>query len=105
MKISAVQTNIQNSYYKNLSCKNNTRQKQQKTEQVTFKGNGSGALIGLGTGLVTSLAIFGGGAIAGFLAIPAILGSAISIATGAAFAAAGDKIEDKITGNKNKEEQ
>ncbi len=105
MKISAVQTNIQNSYYKSLSCKNNTQQEHQKNEQIAFKGNGGGALIGLGTGLITSLAILGGGVIAGFLAIPAILGSTISIATGAAFAAAGDKIEDKIIGHKNKEKQ
>ena len=67
-----------------------------------FKGSGDGALAGLGFGLCGGLIAIGGAAVAGIFLLPAIIGGAAVVAAGAAGAYVGDKIEDKITKNKNK---
>ena len=81
----------------------------EQTDTVTvsstqFKGNGGGALTGLGTGLIGGLLVFAGGAITGLLVVPVAIGSLGIIAAGAAGAYVGDKIEDAITGTGKKKD-
>ena len=76
-------------------------QPEQPIANPTFKG-GDGALAGLGGGLITGLIVIGGGAIAGVLALPTIIGSAAIVGAGVAGAYIGDKIGDAITGKNKK---
>ena len=75
----------------------------QEFSPVQFKGKGTGMLVGLGTGLVTGLVVVGGAAVAGLVVLPAVIGGAAIAATGVAGAALGEKIEDKLTGDNNKD--
>lgn len=99
---------IQSTYVKSQNQLGNVRTQRIMNEPTqptvtapTFKGDGNGALAGLGTGLVTGLAAVGGLAISGTLLLPALIGSAIVLGVGAAGAYVGNKIEDKIKENKD----
>ena len=68
---------------------------------ILFRGgNYKGALLGLGGGLITGLLVVGGAAIAGALALPAIIGGAAVVSAGLGGAALGNKIEEKIDASK-----
>ena len=104
MRISAIKghyTNQSRPYSSKVATnvKSNQPEKPQ-VEAPAFKGGGTGGLLGLGAGLVTGLIIIGGAAITGGLALPALIGGAGIVASGAGGAYIGDKIEDKITGEK-----
>ncbi len=99
MRISAIQNQIQAKTMTRKVLRKNETEPQTQLAAPAFKG-GDGALVGLGGGLITGLLIFAGGAITGGLALPAILGCAGVLGCGAAGAAAGNKIEDKIKGKK-----
>ena len=103
MRVSKIQPTIYSNHNQNRVSRITNLLNEPETkpvEQVSFKGNGKGAIAGLTTGLVTSLAAVGGAAIAGTLVLPALIGGAVVLGTGLACAAIGDKIEDKITKNK-----
>ncbi len=102
MKISAIQPRINHQYPKNLSCKKNEIPQVDQSNDISFKGKGSGALAGGGIGLMTTLAAIGSAAIAGVFTLPVILGGAVLLGGTAAGAVLGDKVEDKITGKKDK---
>ena len=91
--------------YGSMALKTNPTKPQTETVTVSpqFRGSGKGLLLGLGTGLVTGLLVVGGAAIAGAFMLPAAIGGAAVVATGAAGAAIGEKIEDKITKSKDEE--
>ncbi|MBE7703096.1 MAG: hypothetical protein E7Z89_03485 [Cyanobacteria bacterium SIG28] len=106
MRVSAIQKSMvrQNSVQKQATKPRCLKQEpeqipEQATANPAFKGS-NGALLGLGGGLITGLATVGGAAIAGVLVLPAAIGGLAIVATGAAGAAAGNKIEDKIKGKK-----
>ena len=70
---------------------------QEPVAAPAFKG-AKGGLWGLGGGLVTGLIVVCGGLITGGLAIPALLGGAAVLGSGAAGAALGNKVENKLFG-------
>ena len=76
--------------------------KPQPTEPVSFKGSGSGALIGLAGGTIATVLTVGLVAITGGLALPGIVATAAITGGATAGAIAGDKIEDKINNSKDK---
>ena len=106
MRITKIQSTVvkpQNQQkFKNITKLNNQPEEQPITPP-TFKGKGNGALAGLGGGLITGLVALGGAAISGALILPMAIGGAIIVGAGAAGAYIGDKIEDAIKGNKNKD--
>ena len=108
MRISAIQRQITNQpkpIEKRVINHRNTNIPTEQTQPITpsFKGNGDGALAGLGGGLIAGLLIFAGGAITGGVAVPAIVGSLGVLGLGAGGAYAGDKIEDAIKGKGKKD--
>ena len=106
MRISAIQgqTGYQKPVLKKANKMNETKPSIEPApiQAPSFKGNGTGALIGLGVGLIGGLLFFAGGAIIGAVAVPTLLGGAGVAGTGAAGAYLGNKIENKITGEDEK---
>ena len=74
--------------------------KPEPIQAPSFKGSGKGAFTGFVSGVVTSVAVIGGAAIAGTVMLPAIIGGAVILGVGVAGAALGDKIENKVTKRK-----
>ena len=102
MRVSKIQLiNAQNNNLRKIKQPDYPAKKIQKFNQISFKGTGKGLLTGLGVGLTGSLLLVCGLAMAGTLVLPAALGSAVVFASGVGCSYVGDKLEDKINGNKN----
>ena len=105
MRISAIQGH---SVIRPKMCSNNvtTRVRVQPETQYppvpSFQSKGKGIVIGFGGGMALGLLAFGAAVISGGIAIPAIVGSLGSLATGVGGAVVGSKIEDKINGEGKK---
>ncbi len=96
MRINAIQNQIQpNQLLTKKVSKRNEPVLQPEPTEPAFKG-AKGAFKGLCGGYMAGILIFVGGAISAGAALPAIAACAGIIGCGAAGAAAGNKIEDKV---------
>lgn len=94
MRINAIQNRIQPNLTKKISTRNEPVLQPEPTGPA-FKG-AKGAFKGMCGGYMAGILIFAGGALSGGLALPAIAACAGILGCGAAGAAAGNKIEDKV---------
>ena len=99
MRINSIQTTQNRKLYKQQTF--NTKRLTKASNNIQFRGNGKGVVIGLGSGVITSLVSIGGAAITGMLAMPAIVGSALVLASGVVGAILGNKVEDKLEEHKS----
>lgn len=104
MKIAKIQPTMirVNNQQKVNNVRRFTTTPEQEPVAPSFKGSGKGGFAGFVTGFTGALVVLGATAITGGAALPLFVAGGAMLGAGAAGAAIGDKIEDKINEKKNK---